>query len=260
MTRSVSRAIAILETVAHHPDGIGVNEIARQTDLHKSTVSRLLMTLEDEQMVERLDAGFGLGARLQQMAQPDQSVGLVGVIRPFLHTLCTQIGEDIGLAVPLPDGVRYVVQIRSPQRAVQVRDWTGSAFDYHATSSGKLMMAYWPEARLDAYLKRPLFPFSPNTLTDPAKIRSAIATIRQQQCDWTQDEFAADFSAVSAPIFDNAGQVQAAINIYAPTFRFPKRHKAEITEQLLAVCRQVTGRVGGTVEMFEEKVKSNSEK
>lgn len=249
MTRSVSRAIAILEAVSYHPDGIGVNEIARQTDLHKSTVSRLLMTLEEEEMVRRLDAGFALGRRLHTLtAVPNGTVDLPKVARPFLQQLCSRIGEDVGLAVPQPNSVRYVAQIRSAQRAVQVRDWTGTEFAYHVTSSGKLMMAFWPEARLAAYLKRPLAPFSRGTITDPERIRIAIDIIRQKRCDWTQNEFAEGFTAVSAPVFDASGQVQAAINVYAPSFRFPNRNKDDITQLLLDSGRRLTQRLGGAWE------------
>ncbi|MEM7334769.1 MAG: IclR family transcriptional regulator [Chloroflexota bacterium] len=254
MARAVTRTFDILETISHHPEGIGVNEIARQTDLHKSTVSRLLITLEDLNVVERLDdgSGFAIGPKLQQIAYPANGiVDLVPMTRPYLQNLCSQIGEDIGLAVAKENDVLYVTQVQSEQQAVQVRDWSGSRFAYHVTSSGKLMMAYWPEARLEAYLERPLLPLSEGSITDPGQLMVALDEIRLQNCDWTQGEFADGFSAVSAPIFNAKGQVQAAINIYAPTFRFPAGKEKEITHLILNVSRQLTEKLGGDVEMFD---------
>lgn len=254
MARAVTRTFDILETISHHPEGIGVNEIARQTDLHKSTVSRLLITLENLDVVERRDdgAGFSIGSKLQQIAFPENGiVDLVSITRPFLQNLCSQIGEDIGLAVAKEKDVLYVTQVQSEQQAVQVRDWSGSRFAYHVTSSGKLMMAYWPEAKLEAYLKRPLEKFSEGSVTDPGELIVALDEIRQQKCDWTKGEFAEGFSAVSAPIFNSNGQVQAAINIYAPTFRFPAGKEKEITHLILSVSRQLTEKLGGDVGMFE---------
>lgn len=243
MVRSVSRTFEILETIAHHPQGIGVNEIARQTDLHKSTVSRLLTTLEEMNIVARHHngAGFRIGQKLQQLAAPANDVDeLISVTRPFLEQLCATIGEDIGLAVPDGDGVLYLDQVFSQQTAVHVRDWTGSRFPYHVTSSGKLMMAFWPAEKLDAYLKQPLLKFSQGTITDPAQLRQRLQEIQIAQCDWTTDEFASGFRAVSAPIFDPHGQVMAAINIYAPSYRFPCGHKEVYTRFLLNICHQLT--------------------
>lgn len=249
MTRTVTRTFDILQTISHHPEGIGVNEIARQTDLHKSTVSRLLITLESMDIVSRLEdgGGFAIGARLRQIASTDDTaVDWITITQPYLQALCTQIGEDIGLAVPHEDGVHFINQVFSEQTAVHVRDWTGTQYPYHVTSSGKLIMAFWPPEKLERYLAQPLQKFSEGTITNPQQLQQRLAQIRAERCDWTQGEFAEGFSAVSAPIFDEDGQVQAAINIYAPSYRFPNNQQDQITTQILHVAQQLTERLGGS--------------
>lgn len=248
MVRSVARTFDILEAIAHHPQGIGVSDIAREIDLHKSTVSRLLLTLESIGVVKRqeIGQGFQLGDKLYHLvSQTASSQDLVAIARPYLQELCTEVGEDIGLAVPDGDQVHYVDQVHSKQQAVQVRDWTGSRFPLNTTSTGKLILAFWPDEAVERYLALPLERFTTATLTSPEAIRQALATVRQVGCEWSKDEFADGFSAVSSPIFDENGRLQAAINIYAPSYRFPNGRQEEITQIILETSRKLTERLGG---------------
>jgi DNA-binding IclR family transcriptional regulator len=80
----------------------------------------------------------------------------------------------------------------------------------------------------------------PGIITDPVVLRRLLPKIRQQGCDWSIEEFGEGFSAVSAPIFDDTGQVCAALNIYAPIYYFPKDNRDETTEIILDVSCRLT--------------------
>ena len=98
--RSVSRAISILDLVSQR-QGIGVTDIARHLDLHKSTVSRLLLTLEELGVVELYtdERGFRVREKLLKIAGiPHTPADLVSQAKPFMDELCQAIGEDVGLA------------------------------------------------------------------------------------------------------------------------------------------------------------------
>ncbi|HEX9923524.1 MAG TPA: helix-turn-helix domain-containing protein, partial [Anaerolineae bacterium] len=130
MVQSIKRAFAILQAVAEHPDGIGVTALADEVGLHKSTVSRLLSTLEGLEAVKRRPQaeGFAIGdgilALISQMPYPRQ---LMALVRPYLLELAEATGESVGLSVPDGDDVHYIDQVQS-EHHVQVRDWTGQRF------------------------------------------------------------------------------------------------------------------------------------
>lgn len=244
--QSVTRAFDILKTVAQYPYGIGVTDIARRTQLHKSTVSRLLSTLEHAEAVEKLPAGtFHISPHLLDILAPTAYPhNLITIARPHLTDLSTHYDEDIGLAIPDGNCVLYVDQVSSRQ-AVQVRDYTGSRFPLHTTSTGKLFLAYQSDEFVEDYLSRPLKPHTKNTLINPDQIRHAITIIRRDGFDWTTDEFAIGLSAISAPIFDQNQRVVAALNIYGPTFRFPPTaQKDAITQLVLNKCHIVSQSLG----------------
>lgn len=245
MIQSVERAFAILRTVAQHPEGIGVTEIAARTDLHKSTVSRMLSTLEAVTAVMPRDSG-GYQLHPDFLALLGVSPfpqNLVALARPFMWELHTAVHEDVGLAIPDGDQVLYVDQVSGDQ-AVQVRDWTGERFPLHTTSTGKLLLAYQSEVFVARYLERPLIAYTPQTLTDPVAIHAALDAIRAQGCDWSSGEFADGLNATAAPIFDKENKVIAALNIYGPSFRFPvEGQQTAVMELLLQTSQRLTKKV-----------------
>ena len=150
MVQSVDRAFAILDAVSARP--AGVTAIAERVRLPKSTVARLLATLEELDAVERLDGprwrvGPGIAA-LAGAASPERS--LVTLARPHLAQVVQELSEDAGLALPDGYDVHYVDHVES-DNPVQVRDWTGTRAPMHVVPSGLVLLAEWPRAAIDAY-------------------------------------------------------------------------------------------------------------
>src|SRR4249919_814932 len=99
MVQSLERAFAILDEVAQRP--AGVTSIAERVRLPKSTVARLLATLEDVDAVERFDGvrwriGPGVAA-LTAAVSPERN--LIAIAHPFLVDLVGELGEDAGLGL-----------------------------------------------------------------------------------------------------------------------------------------------------------------
>ena len=221
MVQSLERAFAILDEVARRP--AGVTAIAERVRLPKSTVARLLATLEDVDAVERFDgARWRVGpavAALSSGTSPERS--LVAVARPFLADLVAELGEDAGLGLPDGNEVLYVDQVES-DHPVQVRDWTGTRAPMHAVPSGLVLLAEWPVEALDAYLAGELAALTKRTVTDPAKLRKRLAEVRRQGFAWGLEEYAEGIDSVAVSIRDARGNAVAAVHVHGPSYRFPQ--------------------------------------
>ena len=139
--QSVERAFAVLRCLAAGP--AGVTEIADRCELPKSTVSRLLATLNEIDVVEQMGAGgdYRLGATIVELASGlSPSAHLVALARPHLVDLSEELGEATGLAVLDGRQVHYLDQVDGPH-AVQVRDWTGERVPAHLVPSGIVLLA-----------------------------------------------------------------------------------------------------------------------
>lgn len=242
--QSITRAFTLLRTIAQHPDGISVTDLARQTKLHKSTVSRLILTLEGERAVDRHAGTLRIGTGIAELvATAIHPATLTALVHPYLRTLVNSINETAGLCVPEGDCAFYLDQVLT-DHTIQIRNWTGERYALHTTSSGKLFLAHADEERLDHYLAQPLAATTARTLTDPVALRRHLALIRQQGYDWSFEEFTEGLAVVSAPIFDAHGAVIASLYVCGPTLRFPPEGKQkEITALVVGACQEVSKRV-----------------
>lgn len=219
--QSIERAFAVLRSLTGGP--AGVTELADRVELPKSTVSRLLSTLEELGAVEQIEAGgnYRIGAAMLDLAsaaQPGRS--LVAAAHPQLAELARATGEATGLSVADGNEMLYLDQV-NPDTELQVRDWTGTRIPMHAVPSGQVMLAEAPASRVDAYTQAPMASFTSHTIVEPGALRARLDQVRRTGYAWAIDEFSTGLSSVAAPIRDASGTAIASVHVYGPTYRFP---------------------------------------
>jgi len=241
MVQSLERAFAILDEVSQRP--AGVTDIAERVRLPKSTVARLLGTLEDVHAVERFEGArwrIGPGVAALTAAVSSQR-SLVSAARPFLVDLVAELGEDAGLGLPDGNEILYVDQVES-DNPVQVRDWTGTRVPMHAVPSGLVLLAEWPKDAVDAYLANDLVALTRKTIADPARLRRRLAEVRKDGFAWGLEEFAEGIDSVAAPIRDGRGNAIAAIHVHGPAYRFPLAGDQTRVAQAVVEAADAVGR------------------
>jgi len=224
--QSIERAFAILRALAVGPQG--VTDLAERVELPKSTVARLLGALEREGAVTQDETGgdYRLGEGLLDIAgatQPGRN--LVATARPHLLELTEASGETAGISVEDGRDMYYLDHVET-ESEVQVRSWTGESSPIHAVPSGLVVMAHWPAAKLDTFLRRPLDQCTPWTITEPDQVRERLTSIRSLGYAWVYEEFAEGINSVAAPIVEADGTVEAAVHIHGPAYRFPDPDQA----------------------------------
>jgi IclR family acetate operon transcriptional repressor len=244
--QSVERAFAVLGALTDGP--LGVTDIAERVSLPKSTVARLLGTLQDEGAVEQRtgDSRYRMGERIASLAATVTPGGsIVSIARPDLEELAVLAGEASGLAIPDGFRVHYIDQVDTPN-AVQARDWTGTRVPMHAVPSGQVLLAHLPAADLDRFLALPLERFTPRTLTDPPALRARLETVRAEGLAWVHEEFDLGIDSVAAPVLDRAGSAVAAVHVHGPSYRFPRRDASRLAEQVVAAAAAIADRLERT--------------
>ncbi len=231
--QSVERAFAVLRCLSGGP--AGVTDVADRVSLPKSTVSRLLSTLEELGMVEQIEPGgsYRVGSGMTEIAAavlPGRS--LIAAVRPHLHDLAKATGETAGLSIADGFDVLYLDQVDSDKQ-VQSRDWTGERLPAHTVSSGQVLLAFGA-IDVDSDLSRPLERLASGTLTDAKAIRSRLTEIAAKGYAWAFEEFLDGLNSVAAPIRDSSGRVVGAIHAHGPAYRFPGYADADDVGRLVA--------------------------
>ena len=237
--QSIDRAFTVLRSLAAGP--AGVSEIADRVALPKSTVSRLLSTLEALGAVEQVSAGgdYRIGwtmIELSAAARPGRS--LISLARPHLAELSRLTSEAAGISIPDGTDMLYLDQL-TPDSELQVRDWTGHRIPMHAVPSGQVVLAFDTEVA-DRVMTSTLQPFTPHTITTVTALRKRLATVRTNGYAWAMREFAPEMNSVAAGIRATDGRVLAVLHVYGPASRFPgERDPDDLGRQVKATADNI---------------------
>lgn len=243
--RSVNRALSILQVLARTGPA-GVSRIAEELGIHKSTVFRLLATLEARGMVEQ-NASRGeyqLGDGVVQLAAGVTQRHDISVLsRTVCQQLAADAGETVNIAILDGDELLTLDQVLGAS-AITTVNWTGQRQVLHATAGGKVFLAAMSDADLDEHLRRPLTSFTEHTIVDPALLRAEIARVRETGWAITGDELEIGLAALAAPIRSLRGDVEAVVAISGPSFRVNRQTAPELAESVLSAAAAISARNG----------------
>jgi len=237
--QSIDRAFGVLRALAAGP--AGVTDIADRVGLPKSTVSRMLSTLEELGAVEQVSVGgeYRIGwamIELAAAARPGRS--LISLARPHLVELARVTGEAAGISIPDGTDMLYLDQL-TPNSELQVRDWTGHRIPMHAVPSGQVVLA-GDSALAGRITKGRLQQFTPTTIVDAAALQARLDVVRRDGYAWAVEEFASGLNSVAAAIRTTGGTVLAALHVYGPASRFPgDRNPKELGELVKAAADNI---------------------
>jgi DNA-binding IclR family transcriptional regulator len=245
--QSVERAIAILKSFSQEKPERGVNELSRELGLHKSTVSRLMMTLERGGLLTRNPENerYRLGVDLIGMAaQVVSYMDVRQVARPFLRQLAETCQETVNLVVLDAGQVINLEQFVPPAREVKNIGRVGRRMPPHCTAAGKVLLAHLSQEELDQILQTELETFTPHTITNPHQLQQELMQVHKQGYAVSQEELEKGLNVIAAPIYEHTGQVAASISIAGPAYRITPELVPELAARLMHTAAQISERLG----------------
>ena len=151
------------------------------------------------------------------------SFSVAQIAQPHLEDLAEELHESCSVSVLDGDDIVYVARA-SANRIMTIALTVGTRLPPYPTSMGRVLLAWLPEAELDAHLSRTtLHKLTEHTVTDPAQLRQILAQVRAQGWAAVDQELEAGVRSIAVPIRDSSGRVVAAINASAHASRVPMR-------------------------------------
>ena len=246
--RAVERALDVLLCFTNQAPELTMSQISERIGINKSTVHRLLSTLEGKRFVER-DLTTGLyrpGLRLLQMASlAMEQNSLRRLAAPFLQDLCERYRENVNLALLDGADVVYVDVIVGSQR-VKLAAVPGQRLPAFCTASGKAILAFLPEENVKLILERGMPAYTQHTLASPEIFWEDICHVRELGFAIAEQEFEDGINAVAAPI---CNQPIASISIAGPAYRLTRERMLEIGPDLLATAKKIAIEVERTLNL-----------
>lgn len=221
-------------------------ELTARVGLPQSTAFRLVRTLQDVGMLTSAGGMYRIGPRVLQLAEAARSeFDVVGVATPEMETLAEQTGETI-LLTTLAGDQAVAVHAVPGRQAIRFSFDIGIARPLHAGASAKILFAFMRQAHRDRILRAGQFERrTPQTVTDPNRLRVELALIREQGYSLTSDEWEPGALSTAAPVFGPLGIW--GLSIVAPTFRVDAAQAARMTELVIKAAHQINESVSAAV-------------
>lgn len=235
----VATAMAVLRCFDADRPVLGVVEIADIVGLHKSTVSRILVTLEREELVEQdpVSKKYRLSLGLLRVAGSLLAhLDVRRVALPVLTEAAAESGESASLLLWDHDAPVVVEQVPSSHTIKHATD-LGTRYGTVESSSARVFLREMDERRRAECLS--LMGSSTEHL---------LSASRADHPDYTVNNglTVPDEVGVSAPVHDHRQQLIAAVLLAAPRYRVDADRLAEMGRVCTQAASRITSRIGGT--------------
>jgi DNA-binding IclR family transcriptional regulator len=249
-TSALRHGIQVLRTFSREEPLIGVNEIARRVGLHKSTVSRIIATLEEATLVEREPSSgrFRVGVGVIALAGPLlANLDVRRVARPFLEELTAATGETTALTVWSENEAIGVEQVASPKRVKHTVP-LGTRYREHASSTVRVFLAEAPEEEVRRFMERGLVRYTERTVVDPEEYLEGLERVRKDGYAVNDGETSPEEVGIAAPVLNHRDATVAAVLLSAPRYRIPPERLQELGERVKRTAAEISVRLGGAGE------------
>ncbi len=240
--QSLERGLSVLRAFTSNRPALTISEVAELTGLTRATARRVLLTLADLGYVAAARREFSLTRSVLDLAKPfaaDRDVW--DFAKPYLESLTERTGESASIAVLDGTEIRYVARSQT-RRLMTLAVTVGSRLPAHATSKGRVLLAFLPDAELEAYFARTAIArYTDRTVVDEGELRQILTEVRRQGWAVVDQQLEEGLSSVAAPLFDANGRVAAAMSVCAHAGRVdPETLRADFLPLVVENARRIS--------------------
>lgn len=246
----LERGLRILTEFTRETPTLTAPELARRLGVPRTTVFRLLVTLESLGFVERASNGreYQLGTAVLKLGfEYLASLTLTELGRPILEQLRDEFNYSSNLVVRDGRDIVYV------QKAAAGSIFTssvhiGTRLPAHATVLGRVLLSHHGFDALKAlYPEETLKTYGPST---PQTVQDLYELLQQDKARGhiiADGFFEPNISSVAAPVFSQDGQVAAALGITVPESRIPEAQRDTLVDKIVAAATHLSECLGSSI-------------
>jgi DNA-binding IclR family transcriptional regulator len=244
----VQRAVLLLRRIGEGDAVVNVSRTARELGINRTTLLRLLHTLQSERFIEPRPEGQGWRIGVGLIGLSAQAFFSQDVVQMSVPVL-TRLAETLDLSAHLGvlDGLEIVYLVRRvPNNAFASNIRIGSRLPAHAANMGRIILAYLPPAQVDAlYAGTILGAVTPRTAVTLAELHAQLDDDRAAGLAWSDGNYEADISSVAAAVFDATDTPIAALNVSGQSAKFEgTARRRQIAAGVRAAAYEISQRLG----------------
>jgi IclR family transcriptional regulator, KDG regulon repressor len=242
---ALQRGLQLLQLFSESPQGFTAKQVADRSRLPVSTVHRFLVNLEAGGFLNCSGNVYHLGSACFAIGQAALAqLDIRRVSLPYLQELNRQTRETVHLTIRHGSVAVYVEKLDSTEQ-LRIYSRIGAAVPLYCTAVGKVMLAYMPDDQRNGLLPQlTLKRFTPNTVGNLQELAAELQRVRKNgyACDLEEHEL--HIRCVAAPIWDDAGQVNASLSITAPIVRMALSRLRQLAPLIQGAGLQISRELG----------------
>ena len=240
---ALERGLRLLGEFSHDNRTLGAPELARRLDLPRSTVFRLISTLESMGFLERVSSSsdYRLGMAVLRLGfEYLSSLELTELGQPLLGRLCDEIRYPCNLVVRDGRSIVYVAKVTPPTPLTSsVR--VGTRLPAHATVLGRILLEDLSLAELRAlYPEEHLEAFSGNTPKTVLELFNMVQVDRQRGYVLGEGFYEASISTIAAPVRDESRRIVAALGATIPSAHIEADRLDDLVQRVRASADELS--------------------
>lgn len=221
MLKTVDLASQLLLKFNRSRQTWSAKDLAAELEQNYSAVYRILKTLHRNDFLayDTVSKTYSLGISIWQLGQVvHNSINLEELISPSLLRLKDLTGESAFFTIRKGNqGVTLMAQ--EPENKVKFTTETGASVLLFPGASYRAILAYQPAEFVEEIIQGGLPQYTPNTMTNPTKLRKELEKIRVDGYARSEGEYTPDVIAWAAPIRDFENKVNCSVTLSGPTYR-----------------------------------------
>ena len=243
--QSLDRALMLLKLVANCRNGISLPELIDKTGLNRTTIWRLLLSLEENGFIERdsVTKNYFLGycAAALCNAAANRYEPLIRICRPVMQKIWEETQESVLLTVPKYGGILTIDQIDSPH-AICIKNYVNVVSPLYCSSNGKLYLSSLSELDCGYALQEELVKYTDKTIVDRKALLEEIRVTGKRGYGIVEGDLDDHENGLSVGLDDGTGYV-AFLNLSGPSNRFTRAVIDDYAPTMLAHAAEVSRRL-----------------
>lgn len=224
---AVERAIDVILALYNNGKEMGITELSRELGLHKSSVHRILVTLENKNFVYKNQENdrYWLGNKLFAIGLlVGEKASIIDMIRPYAKELFNEYKEVVNVSIldkDISNGYKSMIILKEfdEKAMLSVHPNLGSSTVAYASSVGKCLLAFSKNIDYAVIKNQPMIRFTDHTITGYDELIEVLKKVKEQGYAVDDEEQELGLTCIGAPILDKDGFAIAAISISGPSSR-----------------------------------------
>jgi len=246
---AVERTVKLLQALVQHPRGASLAKLTVETNIPKSSLFRILITLQHYSLViyDAERETYSLGMKLVEWGSVVlDRLDLKVIVHPYLVRLATQMGYSFYLAL-LDDCEVILVDRADTPDIWRIVTRLGQRSPVHCTASGLVLIAEFSDAQIDEIIKKKGLPrFTSKTITSVQVLKKKLEKVRKFGYAVADRDYKPDLFAIAVGIKDHRGKVVASLMtaLHSVSTRSKKKLVQSLAKVLQEESYNISKRIG----------------